>query len=55
MDKDQKILGNRGWDDVDQDATADAGANNQPWDNGTEAYDTMAYGVNLAGAAGTID
>jgi len=54
MDKDQKILGNRGWDDVVMDAT-DAGDNNQPWDNGTEAYDTMAYGVNLAGAAGTID
>jgi len=53
MDKDAKILGNRAWNDVEM--GGDAGSNNQPWDNGTEAYDTMAYGVNLAGAAGTID
>jgi hypothetical protein len=55
MDKDVKVLGNRGWDDEDIDATADAGSNSQPWDNGTDVYDTMAYGVNLAGTAGTID
>jgi len=54
MDKDTKILGNRAWDDELGGDGSDAGDNDQPWDNGTDAYDTMAYGLNIAGTAGTI-
>jgi len=54
MDKDSKILGNRAWDDELGGIGDDAGDNDQPWDNGTDAYDTTAYGLNIAGTAGTI-